>query len=262
MVRALFTAATGMEAQQINIDVIANNLANVNTAGFKRSRADFQDLLYQTVRAAGTATAEGSLSPTGIQVGLGVRPVSVQKVFDQGDFTQTGNELDMVIEGDGFFQVTRPNGEIGYTRSGAFKRDSEGNLVNSDGYPLEPAISIPADTTKIDIAADGTISVLQAGSITPTEVGQVELARFANPAGLDSAGRNIYVPTDSSGEATTGTPDSEGFGSIGQGFLEMSNVNVVDELIGLIVSQRAYEMNSKVVQASDEMLQMANNMRR
>jgi len=262
MERALFIAATGMEAQRLNIDVISNNLANVNTTGFKKSRADFQELLYQGIKTAGAMTAGGTELPSGIQIGLGVKPAAVQKIFQQGDFVSTGNSLDLVIEGDGFFQILTPEGEIAYTRAGAFKLDSEGRIVNSDGYPLEPSITIPSDTLEITIASDGTVSVLQAGSTTPTSVGQIELARFINPGGLKAIGKNLFMPTGASGDPITGTPGSEGLGSINQGFLEMSNVNVVEEMVNMIVSQRAYELNSKVIQSSDEMLQMTNNMKR
>lgn len=262
MIRSLFTAATGMEAQRLNIDVIANNLANVNTNGYKRGRADFQDLVYQDLRAAGAASAEGAQIPSGIQVGLGVRPVAVQKIFQQGDFAYTGNSLDLVIEGDGFFQITRPEGDVAYTRAGAFKLDSEGRIVTSDGDPLEPAVTIPANTTSITVGADGKITVMQAGSQSPTEVGQIELARFTNPGGLKAIGRNLFLPTESSGEPVAAKPGSEGTGTVGQGFVEMSNVNVVEEMVNMIVSQRAYEIGAKAVQASDEMLQTINNMRR
>lgn len=262
MIRALWTAATGMHAQQLNIDVIANNMSNVNTTGFKRSRADFQDLLYQTLRLAGTASSTGTEVPTGIQVGHGVRTVAVQKIFLQGDYQQTQNQLDMAIEGDGFFQVLQPDGDIGYTRAGAFKLDSDGRIVTSDGYALEPEISIPEDTINLTIGPDGTISVLQAGETEASEVGNIELAMFPNAGGLKSIGRNLYITTDASGDPITGTPGEEGFGTIAQGFLEMSNVNVVEEMVNMITSQRAYEINSKVIQASDEMLQTANNVKR
>jgi len=260
MIRSLYTAATGMEAQKLNIDVVANNLANVNTTGYKRSRADFQDLIYQTVSEPGATSAEGSQIPTGIQVGLGVRTIAVQKMFDQGDFASTGNPLDLVIEGDGFFQITKPDGEIGYTRGGAFKLDSEGRIVTSDGYPLEPSITIPSNATSITIGTDGQVSIMQSGSSTPTQVGQITLARFSNPAGLKAIGKTMFIVTDSSGDAITGTPGADGMGTIGQGFLEMSNVNVVEEMVNMITSQRAYEINSKAVTASDEMLQTINNM--
>jgi flagellar basal-body rod protein FlgG len=237
-------------------------LANVNTPGFKKSRADFQDLLYQTTRTPGADSAEGAQVPTGIQVGMGVKPTAVQKIFLQGDFVQTGNNLDMVVEGDGFFQLLMPDGEVAYTRSGAFKLDSEGRIVNSDGYPLEPGITLPANASGINISSDGKVSVMQSGSGTPTEVGELELARFMNPGGLNALGKNLYKTSASSGEPTTGTPATEGLGSITQGYIEMSNVNIVEEMVNMIVSQRAYEINSKAVQASDEMLQVANNLRR
>ena len=262
MDRALFIAATGMEAQRINIDVISNNLANVNTGGFKKSRADFQELLYQSIRTAGAVSAEGTEVPTGIQIGLGVKPAAVQKIFTQGDFVSTGNDLDLVIEGKGFFQVSTPDGEIAYTRSGAFKLDSEGKIVNSDGYAMEPSITIPSNTLELSITPDGTVSVLQAGSNTTSEVGQIEIAQFINPGGLKALGKNLFSPTGSSGDAATGNPGSEGLGAINQGFLEMSNVNVVEEMVNMIVSQRAYELNSKAIQTADEMLQLANNIKR
>ncbi len=262
MVRSLFTAATGMHAQQINVDVISNNLANVNTVGFKRSRADFQDLLYQTIRAPGAPAGEGVHLPTGLQVGLGVKPVAVQKLFTQGDFINTGNNLDLVIEGDGFFQITRPDGTTAYTRAGAFKLDREGRIVTSDGYPLEPSITIPPDATKITVASDGRVSVLQAGAATPVEIGTIETARFVNPSGLLAIGKNLFLATDASGDPATGAPGADGRGAINQGFLEMSNVNVVEELANLIIAQRAYELNSRVVQASDEMAQTAAMLRR
>ena len=261
MLRSLFIAATGMEAQKLNIDVISNNLANVNTSGFKKSRADFQDLMYQTLRTPGTSSAEGTQVPSGIQMGMGVKPIAVQKIFLQGDFVSTGNSLDMVIEGDGFFQILKPDGTTAYSRSGAFKLDSEGRIVNSDGYPLEPGITIPANTTSTSIGSDGKVSVMQSGSSTPTEIGQIELAKFINPGGLISQGKNLYQASASSGEPTTGNAGTEGFGTLNQGYLEMSNVNVVEEMVNMIVSQRAYEVNSKAIQASDEMLRVANNLR-
>jgi flagellar basal-body rod protein FlgG len=262
MQRSLFIAATGMEAQRLSIDVISNNLANVNTTGFKKSRADFQELIYQGIRAAGASSAEGVELPTGIQVGLGVQPAAVQKMFQQGDFVSTGNNLDLVIEGQGFFQIVKPDGEIAYTRSGALKLNSEGNIVNSDGYALEPSVTIPPSALQITITQDGNVSVMQAGSPAPVQVGQIELAQFINPGGLNALGKNLFSPTSASGEATTGNPGSDGLGAINQGFLELSNVNVVEEMVNMIVSQRAYELNSKVVQTSDEMLATANNLRR
>ncbi len=262
MDRALFIAATGMEAQRINIDVISNNLANVNTTGFKKSRADFQELLYQGIKSAGAASAEGTEIPTGIQIGLGVKPAAVQKIFQQGDFVSTGNSLDLVIEGKGFFQISTPDGETAYTRAGSFKLNSEGNIVNSDGYAMEPAITIPSDAMEITITSDGTVSVIQPGSTSPVDVGQIQITQFVNPGGLKAIGKNLFLTTGSSGEPTTGNPGTEGRGSINQGFIELSNVNVVEEMVNMIVSQRAYELNSKVIQSSDEMLAMANNIKR
>jgi flagellar basal-body rod protein FlgG len=262
MIRGLFSAASGMQAQQLNLDTIANNLANVNTAGFKRSRVDFQDLLYQSFKAAGAQAAAGAEVPTGIQVGHGARPVATQKLFTQGNFQQTENPLDLVIEGDGFFTVQRPDGTTGYTRSGAFKRDGTGKLVTSDGFALLPEINIPATAKSITIGSDGIVSVSLAGQAASQQVGTLELARFVNPAGLNSIGRNLFTATSASGDATTGQPGTNGLGTIGQGFLESSNVSVVEEMVNLIVSQRAYEAGSKAVQSADEMLQVANNLRR
>ncbi len=262
MIRSLWTAATGMQAQTLNIDVISNNLANVSTAGFKKSRAEFQDLLYETLRPAGVASSDSTEVPTGIQVGHGTRPSAVNRMFAQGDFQQTKNELDLAIEGGGFFQILQSNGETGYTRDGAFKLDNEGRIVNADGFLLEPEISVPNNTIAVSIAIDGTVSVLQAGQAEPSEIGTIELARFMNPAGLHSIGRNLYSPTAASGDVIVGTAGEDGFGTIAQGYLEGSNVSVVEEMVSMIVAQRAYETNSKVIQASDEMLQMANNVRR
>jgi flagellar basal-body rod protein FlgG len=255
MIRALWTAATGMQSQQVNMDVIANNLANVNSSGFKKSRADFQDILYQTSRAAGTGVDGGEV-PTGIQVGLGSRVASVQKIFTTGDFQQTENELDLAIEGQGFFQVTLPDGNEAYTRSGAFKKDSTGKLVTSDGYPLTPEIVIPEGSTSITIGKNGTVDVMLDGEDTPTEVGNIELIRFGNPSGLKSLGRNLYAETPTTGNPLSGTPGEEGFGMLSQGFLEGSNVNIMEEMVNMIAGQRAYEVNSKAIKTADEMLQM------
>lgn len=262
MIRALWTAASGMQAQQKSIDVVANNLANVNTTGFKRSRADFQDLIYQNLKSTGSPSTSTTQVPTGIQIGLGTRLAAVSKIFTSGDLTQTGNELDVAIEGAGFFPITLPDGTVGYSRAGAFKRDSTGQLVTPDGNPLSPSITIPSTATKINIGSDGTVSVQVAGQNASTTVGTIQLAGFSNPSGLASQGKNIYLPTDASGTATTGTPGQNGLGSVAQGLLEMSNVNVAEEMVNMIVGQRAYEINSKAVTASDEMLQTANNLRR
>ncbi|MGI6610632.1 MAG: flagellar basal-body rod protein FlgG [Limnochordia bacterium] len=262
MMRSLWIAASGMSGQQFNIDTIANNLANVNTSGYKKSRVDFQDLLYQTIRVAGTPATTGAQVPTGIHIGHGVRQVATQKIFTQGAFKQTDNPLDLVIEGDGFLQVLLPDGSVAYTRDGALKKDSQGRLVTSDGFPLEPEIVIPDGAASISVAADGSVTASISGQDRPEDIGQIELARFVNPAGLRSWGRNLYLPSAGSGEAIVGTPGLEGLGSIAQGFVEMSNVQVVEEMVNMIMSQRAYESNSKAIQASDDMLQTANNLRR
>jgi flagellar basal-body rod protein FlgG len=251
-----------MRSQQKNIDVVANNLANVNTTGFKKSRADFQDLMYQNLKTTGAPSTSTTQIPTGIQIGLGSSLAAVTKIFTTGDFTQSGNELDMAIEGDGFFQIQQPDGTTAYSRAGAFKRDSQGRVVTSDGYPLLPEIVIPNNAMKITIGNDGTVSVLQSGQTAPTTVGNIQLATFPNPAGLMALGKNLFNQTDSSGNPTTGIPGQNGIGTIAQGFLEMSNVNVAEEMVNMIIGQRAYEVNSKAVQASDEMLQTANNLRR
>ncbi len=264
MIRALFTAATGMVAQQTNIDAIANNLANVNTTGFKKSRVNFQDLLYETVKPAGTETTSGSTIPEGIQIGHGVRPSSVAKLFTPGSLIHTANDLDLVIEGDGFFQVEMPDGTIAYTRDGSFRMSPDGTLVTTDGYLLSPGITIPTDHEKpIVVGADGQVSVRMPGENTPQTVGTIQLARFPNPSGLDARlGRNLLLETVASGAVVTGEPGLDGMGFVAQGFLENSNVQVVEEILQLIIAQRAYEANSKVIQSSDEMLQLANNVRR
>ena len=253
MIRALWTAATGMQSQQVNMDVIANNLANVNSSGFKKSRADFQDILYQTTRAAG-AGVDGGEVPTGVQIGLGSRVAAVQKVFTTGVFQQTENELDVAIEGPGFFQVVLPDGTDAYTRSGALKKDSTGRLVTSDGFPLIPEVVIPEGSTTISIGSGGTVDVLLDGESTPTEVGVIELIRFGNPSGLNSLGRNLYAETPTTGAPIAGTPGEAGFGTLSQGFLEGSNVNIMEEMVNMIAGQRAYEVNSKTIRTADEML--------
>ncbi len=262
MIRSLWTASAGMQSQASNIDVISNNLANVNTTGFKGSRAEFQDLLYETIRPAGTASSVGTTVPAGIQFGHGSRLVAVQKLFLQGGMNSSQNELDMAIEGNGFFQIMQPNGDVAYTRDGSFHLDSEGKIVNSDGYSLEPEITVPSGTVSVSIGIDGTVSALTSGASEPTQVGSIQLAKFLNPAGLKSIGRNLYASTTASGTVVTGAPDSDGIGTIAQGFLERSNVNVVDEMVNMITAQRAYEINSKSIQAADDMLQMANQLKR
>jgi flagellar basal-body rod protein FlgG len=262
MIRALWTAGTGMNVQQANLDIIANNIANVNTNGFKKSRADFQDLMYQTLRLQGAKNEGGNQVPTGIQVGHGAMLTSVQKVFVQGDFQQTGNELDWAIEGNGFFQITLPTGEKAYTRSGSFKVDSQSRVVTSDGYLVEPNLTIPAKTLNISVLADGTVSAQVQGQKDPQNVGKIDMAIFPNNSGLKAIGRNLFQETEASGTPTVGAPGADGAGTVLQGFLEMSNVNVMQEMIALIAGQRAYEMNTKTIQAADEMLQMATNVRR
>ncbi|HTE54148.1 MAG TPA: flagellar basal-body rod protein FlgG [Kofleriaceae bacterium] len=254
MIRALSTAATGMEAQQTRLDVTANNIANVSTHGFKKSRAEFADLMYQTQRSPGAATGAGTQSPTGLQVGLGVRTTATHRMHGQGDLRQTDNPLDVAIEGRGFYQVNLPSGEVAYTRDGAFKLDPEGQLVTAQGYPLASAISIPPDAQSVTIGADGTVSVTVPGEAAAVEAGQIEVATFANESGLESMGRNLYRETSASGTAVTGPAGENGSGTLAQGTLELSNVNVVEEMIDLITGQRAYEINSRVVKAADEML--------
>jgi flagellar basal-body rod protein FlgG len=254
MIRALYSAASGMTAQQMNVDNIAHNLANANTTGYKMRRAQFQDLLYQTVVQPGSASGQQTTVPTGLQVGLGTRASSNEILFTQGAFSQTDNPLDLVIQGKGFFQVRKPSGELAYTRSGAFHLDRDGNVVTQDGNALEPAISI---------AQDGTVSYTLNSQTAAQQAGQIQLANFANPAGLNSIGGNLYMPTDASGDATVGTPGGqEGLGTVMQGYTEQSNVSVVEEFINLIVAQRGYEANSKVVKAADDMYQQVNNLTR
>ncbi|MFW5984699.1 MAG: flagellar basal-body rod protein FlgG [Halanaerobiaceae bacterium] len=262
MISALWTASTGMKGQQENIDVISNNLANVNSSGFKKSRVDFEDLMYQTMKQPGSPDTQGSQIPVGIEKGHGTKVSSTQKIFTTGDLENTENPLDIVIEGDGFIQVARPDGSIAYTRDGALKQDSQGRVVTSEGYPVIPNITIPDDATDITITSDGTVNVKLAGRDDSQQIGQLELARFSNPGGLNSEGRNLYEETVASGPAMEGTPGSEGFGTISQGFLEKSNVEVVEEMANMIGAQRAYEVNSKSIQAADEMLQTANQLRR
>jgi flagellar basal-body rod protein FlgG len=251
-----------MESQQLYVDVISNNLANVNTAGYKKNRIDFEDLLYQNSRIPGAASSPTTQVPTGLQIGQGVRSVATQKQFSVGNLQQTENPLDLAIEGDGFFQVLRPDGTVAYTRDGTFKLNKDGNIVNSNGYLLDPSVTITADTKQVYISPDGIVSILEAGNSAPTEVGNIELARFVNPAGLQAIGNNLFIETDASGDPITGVPGEDSMGSVAQGFLEMSNVSVVEEMVNLIVAQRAYEINSKSIQTADEMLQMANNLKR
>ena len=255
MLKALKTAATGMDAQQRKLDITANNLANVNTTGFKKSRAEFQEMLYTQQRAAGKG------NPTGVEIGSGVANGATQKSFVQGTLEATENPLDVAIEGDGFFRVTKENGDAAFTRAGAFKVDAAGSLVTADGHMVDPGITIPSEATAINITRDGTINVVLDGETSEIEVGRLELTRFQNPAGLRSMGRGLFEPTEASGLPTTGTPGEDGLGAISQGFLEGSNVQVTEEMISMIVSQRAYEVNSKVIRTADEMLRAATNVR-
>ncbi len=262
MMRALWTASTGMAAQSLNVDVISNNISNVNTTGFKRGRANFQDLMYQQVKSPGSeASSAGTRVPTGIQIGLGVKAASVDSIFSEGSFQQTDNPLDLTIQGRGFFQIQLPNGDSAYTRDGKFSIDSQGQVVTQNGDPVLPGITIPTDAQTIHISQDGTVSVVQP-SATQTVIGQIQIADFINPAGLTHLGSNLFQISNASGEAVIGNPSENGLGSIGQGMLEMSNVSMVEEMVNLIAGQRAYEMNSKAIQAADEMLQTANNVRR
>jgi len=260
MIRSIYTGTTGMNAQQLNIDVISNNLANVSTTGFKKSNNNFEDLLYEVLKVPGSPTSEDTESPTGIQVGLGVRPSAVTKVFSQGELIQTENELDVAIEGNGFLQIELPNGDTAYTRDGALKLDSTGRITNSNGYPLIPGITIPDGSKQIFISDTGIVSAVLPGESESTEIGTMELAIFTNPAGLLSPGNNLYLETGGSGTPAAGAPGDDGYGLLIQTFLEGSNVNIVQELANLITAQRAYEINSKTIQTSDEMMQTTNNL--
>ena len=261
MIRALYTSASGMQAQQMNLDVIANNLANVNTTGFKKSKIEFQDLLYQTDRAAGAEAGAGNQVPTSLQVGHGARAVATSKVFTNGELHQTGDKLDLAIHGNGFFKVTLPDGTDAFSRDGAFKLNNSGGIVNSDGLPVTSfaGVTVPSTATNLTISQDGTVSLTDQG--VTTTVGQITLSRFANPAGMESIGGSLYRSTLASGTEETGTPGLAGMGSVQQGYLELSNVKVVEEMVNLIKAQRAYEINSKAIQAADEMMSMSNRLR-
>ncbi len=260
MIRALWTAATGMEAQQINQDVISNNLANINTIGFKKARADFQDLMYQIYSKTGAETSEGNQLPIGMEIGMGVKPVATQKIFTQGDYQQTDNDFDWAIEGDGFFQIDTGD-HTAYTRAGSFQIDKNGYLCNTEGLKLIPEVTVPQETVYFTVDKGGTWTAADETG-TALATGRIELAKFVNPAGLTSMGRNLYEATEGSGDAVTGYPSEDGLGTVSQRFLEMSNVNTVDEMVKMIVGQRAYEINSKAIQTADTMLQMINNLKR
>jgi flagellar basal-body rod protein FlgG len=262
MIRALYTAASGMTAQQANIDNVAHNLANVNTAGFKKSRVEFEDLVYEQVQAPGTPTSTEAEAPVGLEVGLGTRIVATARNFSAGNLRSTSGPLDLAIQGQGFFQVTMPGGLTGYTRAGALHLNGQGQLVTAEGMLLEPAITIPANATSISVSKDGIVSVVTSDTSDPQQVGVIELAQFQNPAGMEAKGGNLFAATIASGDPSTGTPGSEGLGTLQQGFLEDSNVSVVEEMVNMILGQRAYEANSRVIRAADEMLQQVNNLPR
>ncbi|MHB1667296.1 MAG: flagellar basal-body rod protein FlgG [Thiomonas sp.] len=257
MIRSLYIAATGLQAQQTSMDVISNNLANVNTTGFKSARTVFQDLLYQNLTQPGAQSSQTTQYPSGLQLGTGVTPIATERLMTEGNLTQTGNSLDVAINGQGFFQVLQPNGTIAYTRDGTFQLSNQGQLVTSNGYLIQPTVTIPASAQSITIGNDGTVSVTLPGQAAPQQVGTLQLASFVNPTGLQSVGTNLYLQTGSSGSPNTGQPTLNGLGSVQQGYLESSNVNVVSALVDMISTQRAYEINSKAVQASDQMLQYA-----
>jgi flagellar basal-body rod protein FlgG len=262
MIKSLTTAATGMQAQQTNMDVIANNIANASTSGFKKSRAEFEDLMYQTIKEPGAATGATAVTPTGVQVGLGVKTSSVFKEFDQGAAKVTNNPFDLEIEGAGFFPVQLPNGQIAYTRDGSFKKGPDGRLQDKNGNILQPEIAIPPDSTGVEVSGDGQVSVINATNPNqPQVVGQINLVSFVNPAGLSNVGKNLFLPSNASGLPQQSAPGQNGLGTIAQGQVETSNVNIVDEMVNMITAQRAYETNSKVIQASDQMLQQINNLR-
>lgn len=256
MIRSLWIAKTGLDAQQTNIDVISNNLANVSTNGFKRARPVFEDLLYQTLRQPGAQSSQQTQLPSGLQLGTGVRPVAVEKIHTQGNLQQTGNALDVAINGKGFLQILMPDGTTAYTRDGSFQVDSQGQMVTASGYTLQPAITIPADAISVTIGKDGTVTVLQPGNPpTSTQVGTLQLAGFINPAGLQSLGENLFQETAASGAPSANAPGTNGLGFLNQNYVETSNVNVVEEMVNMIQAQRAYEINSKAVTVSDQMLQ-------
>lgn len=253
--KSLWIAKTGLEAQQTQMDVISNNLANVSTTGFKRSRAVFEDLMYQNMRQPGAQSSQQTQLPSGLQIGTGVRAVATERIHTQGNLQQTGNDKDVAISGQGFFQVMQPDGTTAYTRDGSFQVDGQGQLVTASGYVVQPAITIPANAQSITVGKDGTVSVTQPGTAAPTQVGQIQLATFMNPAGLESKGENLFVETSASGTPTVGNPGVNGAGALSQGYVETSNVNVVEELVNMIQTQRTYEMNSKAITTTDQMLQ-------
>ncbi len=255
MIRSLYIAKTGLDAQQTQLDVISHNLANVSTSGFKRSRAVFEDMLYQTTREAGAQSTQQTTLPSGLQIGTGARAVATTRIHTQGNLSQTGNALDLAIQGDGFFQLQQPDGTTGYSRDGSFHRDAQGQIVNSNGLALQPALTVPATALAVTIGQDGTVTYTTQGSAASTTLGTIQLATFINPAGLSAQGDNLYTETAASGTASTGTAGTNGLGLLNQGYVETSNVNVAEELVNMIQTQRAYELNSKAITTSDQMLQ-------
>ena len=255
MIRSLWIAKTGLDAQQIQLDVISNNLANVSTNGFKRSRAVFEDLLYQNLRQPGAQSSQQTTIPSGLELGTGVRPIATEHIFSQGSLNQTSNPLDIAINGPGFFQIQMPDGTLAYTRAGSFQQDSTGQIVTASGYPLSPALTIPANATSVTIGRDGVVNIIQAGTTAPTQIGTIQLAGFVNQGGLQSVGENLFVETASSGTPTPNTPGTNGVGLLSQGYVETSNVNVAEELVNMIQAQRSYEINSRAITTSDQMLQ-------
>jgi flagellar basal-body rod protein FlgG len=254
MIRSLWISKTGLDAQQTQLDVVANNLANVSTTGFKRSRVAFEDLLYQTLRQPGSNSSQQTQLPTGLQIGTGVRPTATPRMFTQGNLQQSGNQLDVAINGQGFFQIQLPDGTTAYTRDGSFHTDSNGQLVTSSGFSVSPSITIPATAQAVSIGQDGTVTITVAGQAAPQNIGQIQLANFVNPGGLESKGQNLFIETAASGTPNTNAPGTNGLGLLSQGYLETSNVNVVEELVSMIQTQRAYEINSRAIQVSDQML--------
>jgi flagellar basal-body rod protein FlgG len=262
MIRSMMTAATGMEAQQLYMDTISNNLANVNTVGFKRSKIEFQDLMYQTLKEPGVRNFEGGMAPAGIEAGLGVKSVATQKVFAQGSLNGTDNPMDWAVQGEGLFQISLPDGSTAYTRDGSYKLSSDGTIVTSSGFPISPSVTVPVGANDLSVSADGKISVVMPGEETSTEIGQIELVRFINPSGLKSLGGNLFVTTDASGQPIVNLPGEESTGTIMQRYTESSNVQVVEEMVNMISAQRAFEIISKSIQSAEEMLQVANNLKR
>lgn len=260
MIRSLWISKTGLDAQQTQMDVISNNLANVSTSGFKKSRAVFEDLLYQNIRQVGAQTSQQSQSPSGLQLGTGVKPVATERIFTQGNLQQTSNDKDIAIQGQGFFQILLPDGTTAYTRDGSFQIDNQGQLVTASGFPVQPAITIPANAQSLSVGRDGVVSITTPNSTATTQIGQIQLATFINPAGLQGKGENLYVETTASGNPNTNTPGTNGAGLLSQGYVETSNVNVVEELVSMIQTQRAYEINSKAITTSDQMLQKLSQM--